>query len=385
MNQTQTIFGWAGSNDIFEVVKMEFPEEECKKIYSNLFFKVETQNKNSKKIDKTIRPFKGINNLMPDKFLEEKNQKDKSITSYLYSIKYSAYDKIFRMKKYIDLINCKYCTGLKFNFCYTNKGYTFLMYFDEPSKNNLDMQKLNGYLSQWNRMKDIFKLDPKIYSIDHSFFVKSTKPNVPWPVNDKFKKDNQNDVKLSYDISKNKFEFIDDEIEEEVELPQLKEQPVKKPVQIKIGSKPMPKKIFNDDAALQADIEKAIALSLQDIDKKKESDDNAEPIEIPKKLGEELFNKVSDEWFVVKSNEQNENENKELPDGWFAVKAGKKEEDVVNKTGWIEVTDIEINDTVDNMDCEDECEKECDYDPMEDFPEEYMSSLQEDMVENIDE
>lgn len=196
MNQVQTIFGWAGSDDIFEVLRQEFSENDCKILYNTLFFKIETQNKNSTKPDKSIRPNRGINNWIVDKYIEERKTKEKTIISYLYGINYSAYDKIYRLRKFIDLINCKYCTGIKLNFCYSHKGYTFLMYFDEPSKNNIDMQKLNGYISQWGRMKDKFKLEPKVYSIDSTFYIKPNKPNVPWPVNDKFAKQNNDPNKF---------------------------------------------------------------------------------------------------------------------------------------------------------------------------------------------
>lgn len=195
MNQTQSIFGWSGANEIFEILRQEFDETECKKIYNILFFKIQTIGNNKKPINQ----FKQINNLLPDQYIEEKkNGGKKTIISYLYETKYSAHDKINRLKKYADLLNCKYCTSLKINFHYGNRGYTYLMYFGDPSKDNIEVSKLNSYLDQWNRMKNKFTLEPKVHLITPIFFVKVLKPDVPWiaPIDQTSTK---NKLKYSYD------------------------------------------------------------------------------------------------------------------------------------------------------------------------------------------
>lgn len=175
MSKTQSIFGWAGGGEIFEVLRQEFDEEKCKMIYNILFYRVET-----KVGGKTIKPFVPINNLLPWQYAEEKGKKEKTVVSYLYGVKYSAYDKINRLQQYIDVLNCKYCTGLKINFAHSSKGYTFLMYFDEPCKGSMKLCKVMEYAVQWDRMKAKFTNEPQIHVIDYGFFGKSVKPVVPW-------------------------------------------------------------------------------------------------------------------------------------------------------------------------------------------------------------
>lgn len=180
MNKNQIFFGWGGAHDIFEVLRQEFSEDECKKIYNTLFYNVESKGKTADDKPINIIPQREINTWTPEFYDLERKNPVKTSASIYYNIKYSAYSKIYRLRKYVDLINCKYYTSLKLNFHYGNYGYTFLMYFEMPHNLTMDISKYNDYLVQWGRMKDKFKLEPKLCAVDSNFSIKKQFPDVPW-------------------------------------------------------------------------------------------------------------------------------------------------------------------------------------------------------------
>lgn len=153
-----TFYGWIDNKKIYEVIKNEYNEEDQKKIYNLLHFKV--QNKLSD--EKEIKPPQGINKWTPDVYKKEQETKTHTFVSVLYKTQYSAHDKINRLQKYIDQINYKYAINLKINFYYnTLKGYKFILYFGDYSTStstniSFDNTKLNEYICIWNRIKDKF-------------------------------------------------------------------------------------------------------------------------------------------------------------------------------------------------------------------------------------
>lgn len=164
----QIIFGWTGPKDIYDVLKSDFTEEEQKKIYNILNFGV------NKKLEdgKPIRPNKGINKWTPDVYKAEKAENKQTFISLLYKTKFSAYNKINCLQKYVDIINCKYAVNLKINFSYSLSGYyTFILYLGDCSteikhQSSIEFDKINEYTNTWNRVKDVLKVTPKIYSFN---------------------------------------------------------------------------------------------------------------------------------------------------------------------------------------------------------------------------
>jgi hypothetical protein len=159
-------YGWFDNKNIYELIKGEFSEEEQKKLYNLLHFKIENKLSN----EKPIKPFTGINKWTPNIYAKELETKETTFVSILYKTKYSAYDKIYKLQKYIDKINYKYAMNLKINFYYKDLGgYKFLLYFGEPVyKNNIvsfDANKLTEYINTWNRVKDKFKMEPTVHSV----------------------------------------------------------------------------------------------------------------------------------------------------------------------------------------------------------------------------
>lgn len=162
----QIIFGWRGTEILDLLKQLEyFSENDLKKISNILTFKIETKN---------IKPPIGINKWTPDIYeTEVKDQKSTFITR-LYQTKYSAYDKINRMQKYISMINCKYGTNLTLNFNYNPKGYTFILHFGDCSSNdksltgssNMEVDKISEYINIWDRVKSTFSISPKIYTFN---------------------------------------------------------------------------------------------------------------------------------------------------------------------------------------------------------------------------
>jgi hypothetical protein len=171
----EIFFGWLGSQKIYDFMSYEFNEEIKKKIYNLLFFKIET-----KMGQKVINPPKGINQWLPEKYEDEIATKKPTFISTLYKTTYSAYDKIYKMSKYVNLINCKYAVNLKINFHFSQKGYdgyTFILYFDSHVKvinyvASMDLEKMSHYLTIWNRLKEKFKIEPKIHSLNERSFIK---------------------------------------------------------------------------------------------------------------------------------------------------------------------------------------------------------------------
>ena len=164
----QIIFGWTGPKDIYDVLKSDFTEEEQKKIYNVLNFSV------NKKLEdgNPIKPLKGINKWTQDMYRKDKAENKQTFISLLYKTKFSAYNKLNNLQKYVDIINCKYAVNLNINFYYSSSGYyTFILYLGECSKevkyqSSIEFDKINEYTNTWNRVKDILKVTPKIYSFN---------------------------------------------------------------------------------------------------------------------------------------------------------------------------------------------------------------------------
>lgn len=152
------IYGWVDSKNIYEVIKNEYSEEDQKKLYNLLHYKV--QNKLND--NKDIKPYQGINKWTPDVYRKEQEDNKSTFVTVLYKTQYSAYDKINRIQKYLDQLNYKYAVNLKINFYYnTVKGYKFILYFGDFITNtstliSFDNNKLNEYINIWNRIKDKF-------------------------------------------------------------------------------------------------------------------------------------------------------------------------------------------------------------------------------------
>jgi len=156
------IYGWVDNKNIYELIKNEYSEEDQKKLYNLLHYKV--QNKLND--NKDIKPNQGINKWTPDVFKKEQETNNFSFVSVLYKTQYSAYDKINRLQNLIDRLNYKYAINLKINFYYNNiKGYKFILYFGDYSTNtsnliSFDNNKLNEYIGTWTRIKDKFLNNP---------------------------------------------------------------------------------------------------------------------------------------------------------------------------------------------------------------------------------
>jgi hypothetical protein len=164
----QIIFGFI-NKDIYEVLKDNFPEEDQKKIYNILCYTIQKTLPDKKQ----IKPLKGINQWTPDAYkkakLQDQIENKQSFISVLYKTNFSAYQKINSLQKYVDIINCKHGINLNINFHYDGFKYTFLLYFGQHSTYNknvttLDFDKVNEYVKTYNRVKDILKIEPKIYS-----------------------------------------------------------------------------------------------------------------------------------------------------------------------------------------------------------------------------
>lgn len=156
------IYGWVENKNIYELIKNEYSEEEQKKLYNLLHYKV--QNKLND--NKDIKPNQGINKWTPDVYKNEQETNKSTFISVLYKTQYSAYDKINRLQACVDRLNYKYAINLKINFFYNSvKGYKFVLYFGDYLTNNstqisFDPQKLTDYTNTWNRIKDKFSNDP---------------------------------------------------------------------------------------------------------------------------------------------------------------------------------------------------------------------------------
>lgn len=162
---SQTIFGWVGAKDIYEFLKQEFKEEnDQKKINNILTFKIQTKLTD----EKLIKPNVGVNKWTVDTYRDEIKNKKPTFISLLYRTKYSAYNKIYSLQKYIDLINCKYGSNLKINFHYNEarRIYTFILYFSEPGK-DISYDQISGYIKTWNRIKNNLNdaLPPGIHAL----------------------------------------------------------------------------------------------------------------------------------------------------------------------------------------------------------------------------
>ena len=160
------IYGWVDNKNIYELIKNEYSEEDQKKLYNLLHYKV--QNKLND--NKDIKPIQGINKWTPDVFKKEQETNKPSFISILYKTQYSAYDKINRLQQFIDRLNYKYAINLKINFYYNGvKGYKFILYFGEYLTNttnliSFDNNKLTEYIGTWNRIKDKFQHDaPQVH------------------------------------------------------------------------------------------------------------------------------------------------------------------------------------------------------------------------------
>ena len=162
----QIIFGWVGEKDIIEVLNNLFTDEDQQKIYNLLHFAINHKFQDGTPITITL----GINNATPDVYINEKKLGENNSITKLYDVKFSAYNKIYCLQKYINLINCKYGINLNINFHYYPMKYTFILYFGkhsigDPNKSSLDFEQINENIKSWNRIKDIFKLEPKIYAL----------------------------------------------------------------------------------------------------------------------------------------------------------------------------------------------------------------------------
>ncbi|HJZ23271.1 MAG TPA: hypothetical protein VJ201_02350 [Candidatus Babeliales bacterium] len=161
------IYGWFDNKNIYELIKDEFSEEEQKTLYNLLHFKIENKLSN----EKPIKPYTGVNKWTPDVYKKELETQNTTFVTTLYRTKYSAYDKINKLQKYIDKINYKYAVNLKINFYYKEmRGYKFILYFgdyiyDRNTIVSFDANKLTEYIGTWNRVKDKFKIEPMIHSI----------------------------------------------------------------------------------------------------------------------------------------------------------------------------------------------------------------------------
>jgi hypothetical protein len=166
-NMPEIIFGWSGKESIYNVLKQEFPEKDQQKMYHIIYFKIETTYK-GKDGPKNIKPKTGINPWTVENYQENVHNKTKNIVTFLYGINYSAYQKIYTLQKYIDVINCKYAVNLKINFHYDpskpKNNYTFILYFEKPSTNQIDIQTIDTYMKQWQRIKQLFIIEPKIHN-----------------------------------------------------------------------------------------------------------------------------------------------------------------------------------------------------------------------------
>ena len=134
-----------------------------KRISNTLNFKIQTKLDN----DRPINPHNGINKWTVSVFKNEIKEKKPSFISVLYRTKYSAYNKLYTLQKYIDIINCKYAANLKINFHYNSlkKKYTFILYFGDTDK-NLSYDQIQGYIKTWERMKNNgFSVDPSLQAI----------------------------------------------------------------------------------------------------------------------------------------------------------------------------------------------------------------------------
>jgi hypothetical protein len=193
---TDIIFGWYGSESICNVLSKEFNDEDKKKIHNILYYSIQKKYSNGKDIN--TRTY--INNYTIDKYkkamhdyknvidsykliIESKKDEDESkevdneyiiknkLKKYdhiieLYNIKYSAHNKLRSLQKYVDIINCKYQTNLNINFYY-NKDYIFILYFGNPifTHNNLQLEIINEFVKNWNRVKNNFNKEPEIYML----------------------------------------------------------------------------------------------------------------------------------------------------------------------------------------------------------------------------
>ena len=129
----QLIYGWVGEKDIIELLKNVFSEEEQKKIYNILHYKIEKLFPDKRE----IKPISGINKWTPNIYKKEQIDNTPTIVSTLYKISFSAYNKINSLQKYIDIINCQYGINLNINFHFNPlKGYVFILYFGNCSQNN---------------------------------------------------------------------------------------------------------------------------------------------------------------------------------------------------------------------------------------------------------
>lgn len=170
------IFGWIGSQDIYNFLKNEFNEQDMKKIYNILFFKIETKDikynntgMNQDTIDKYYELKKKDKNDDNNKDIKDiKDKNDKLIKNY--QSKYSAYNKILSMYKYLNIINLKYGVNLKINFHHYLSKDTFVLYFGEFLE-NINVSKMMEYLNTWDRLKKKFDIEPKIHYITNVGYI----------------------------------------------------------------------------------------------------------------------------------------------------------------------------------------------------------------------
>ena len=170
-----TLFGWVGGDNIYKCIKNEFNEADQKKINHILTYKV--KDKLDTDNAKPIKPNKGLNKWTIDVYKEEIKNKKPTFISLLYRTNYSAYNKLYSMQKYIDLINCKYAVNLKINFHYNEikKQYTFILHFGEIFMNGqIPFDSLMNYLKMWGRIKDKFTGSPTVCSFTHDKITTTT-------------------------------------------------------------------------------------------------------------------------------------------------------------------------------------------------------------------
>lgn len=159
----ELIYGWVGANNILDFLKCEFTSEnDQKKLNSLLNFKIQT-----KLNDKDIKPSKGINKWDVDLYNQYKTQKTYNYVTLLYKVQYSAYDKINRLQKFVDIINYKYAVNLKINFYYNGSKYTYILYFNNSPNSkqrfeSISNEKIKEFNSCWQRIEHVFKYNPSI-------------------------------------------------------------------------------------------------------------------------------------------------------------------------------------------------------------------------------
>jgi len=177
MSESELIFGWITRNEIFNILKTVLNEDEIIKVHNILYKPIVHKNNND-----WISHHNGINNVFPEQYfvhLEElkKNDPEYACDKRLdhFKIKYSVYQKLLQLNKFVERINMTHCVNLKINFHCNNrinilgKRCTFILYFEKSYITFIPGNAINTYTNYWNRMnakQNIFTVYPNVYALN---------------------------------------------------------------------------------------------------------------------------------------------------------------------------------------------------------------------------